>query len=91
MTAGTHRCSVAGCPNLAAYEVMLYDFDLAEGAVLFEPDDDCPYICVEHALANERAARGDRLPHGHTAYPFTNRGGLPGIAVYLQLEPAYVV
>jgi hypothetical protein len=32
MTHETHRCSVEGCPSLAAYEVMLYDFDPEEGA-----------------------------------------------------------
>ena len=38
MSEGTHRCAVEGCPNLAAYEVIHYSFDLAEGAVVFAQD-----------------------------------------------------
>jgi hypothetical protein len=90
MSEGTHRCGVEGCPNLAAYEVIQYSFDLAEGAVTFAPDESCPYICVEHALANERGASGARLPDAVTDYPYTNRSRLPGISIYRQLEPAYV-
>jgi hypothetical protein len=87
---GTHRCSVTGCPNIAAYEVVLYDFDPAEGAVRFTEDDDCPYICVEHAIENERRARGERVPHGVVSYPYTNQSQAPGFSIYRQLEPAYV-
>ncbi|HUP31777.1 MAG TPA: hypothetical protein VM184_02000 [Gaiellaceae bacterium] len=85
----THRCSVEGCPNLAAYEVVLYDFDLAEGAVVFEPDADCPTICVEHAIENERKAEGERRPGGAVRYPYSNRGGRPGFILYRQLQPHY--
>ena len=85
----THRCSVEGCPNLAAYEVVLYDFDLAEGAVVFEPDNDCPTLCVEHAIENERQAEGERLPGRVVHYPYTNRGGKLGITLYRQLQPHY--
>ena len=90
MSEGTHRCGVEGCPNLAAYEVIHYSFDLAEGAVMFAPDESCPYICVEHALANERGARGAKLPDAVADYPYTNRSRLPGISIYRQLDPAYV-
>jgi hypothetical protein len=83
-----HRCCVDGCPNEAAYEALLYDFEPEEGAVSFVPDGDCPYICVEHAIENERRAVGDRLPWGVVEYPHTNRAGHPGLTVYRQLEPA---
>lgn len=89
MTVGTHRCCVTGCPNLAAYDVMLYDFDPAEGTVVFRQDESCPYICVEHAIENERRAEGQRAPHAVVSYPHTNLDRAPGIAVYRQLEPAY--
>ena len=85
----THRCAVDGCPNLAAYEVRHYDFDLAEGAVVFEVDEDCPAICVEHALENERRAEGERRPGAAVVYPYTNRRGATGISLYVQLEPHY--
>lgn len=85
----THRCSVEGCPNLAAYEVVHYDFDMDEGAIVFEPDADCPTICIEHALENERRAVGDRRPGGLVEYPYTNLARAPGLTVYRQLQPHY--
>ena len=90
MSTETHRCTVEGCPNLAAYEVFLYDFDDAEGAVLYRQDDSCPFICVEHAIANERQAAGERRLHAVVDYPYTNRTHAPGITVYRQQEPTYV-
>jgi hypothetical protein len=90
MSRETHRCSVDGCPNLAAYEVFLYDFDVTEGAVLFGQDESCPFICVEHAIANERYAAGRPRVHTVLGYPYTNRSRAPGITVYRQQEPAYV-
>jgi len=90
MTLESHRCSVDGCPNLAAFEVQVYGFDPAEGAVSFVPDDSCPYICVEHAIDNERAVTDDRKPWLTVRYPHSNRDRRPGLAVYVQLEPAYV-
>jgi hypothetical protein len=68
---------------------MLYDFDPAEGTVLFRQDESCPYICVEHAIENERQAEGERAPHAVVSYPHTNLDRAPGIAVYRQLAPAY--
>jgi len=90
MTLESHRCCVEGCPNLAAFEVHLYAFDLHEGAVGFAVDDTCPYICIEHAIDNERGVTGERLPWTAVGYPHTNRDHAPGVAVYRQLEPAYV-
>jgi len=85
MTHETHRCSVDGCPSLAMYEVRHYDFDPAEGAVRFERDESCPYLCLEHALDNERGARGGRGLHALVAYPHTDREGRRGVSVYLDL------
>jgi hypothetical protein len=90
MTTESHRCSVAGCPNLAAYEVQRYIFDPGEGAVALLEDDTCEFICVEHAIDNELHARGERKPWAVVDYPYTNLNRLPGIALYVQLEPAYV-
>jgi hypothetical protein len=89
MSEGTHRCAVEGCPNLAAYEVIHYSFDLAEGAVVFVQDGSCPYICVEHAIDNERQSRGERLAGAVVEYPYTNRSRGPGMSIYLQQVPAY--
>jgi hypothetical protein len=89
MAEGTHRCCVDGCPNLAAYRVMLYDFDPAEGAVRFTEDESCPFICVEHAIDNERHSLGGHTPHSVVRYPHTNSGNSAGLSIYLQLEPAY--
>jgi hypothetical protein len=89
MSEGTHRCAVEGCPNLAAYEVIHYSFDLAEGAVMFAQDRTCPYICVEHAIDNERGSRGVKTPDAVVEYPYTNRSSRPGISIYLQQVPAY--
>ena len=85
MTHETHRCSVEGCPSLAAYRVLLYDFDHVGGAVRFTPDDTCPYLCLEHAADNERHARGERGTHASVAYPHTNRSGERGLSIYLDL------
>lgn len=85
----THRCSVDGCPNLAAYEVLHYDFDLAEGAVIYEADESCPTLCVEHAIENERRAVGDRRPGETVVYPYTNLRGASGLTVLRQLQPHY--
>lgn len=90
METESHRCCVDGCPNMAAYEVRRYTFDPAEGAVSMVLDETCPFICVEHAIDNERAAPGERMPWLAVGYPYTNRERLPGVAVYVQLHPAYV-
>jgi hypothetical protein len=90
MSEGTHRCGVEGCPSLAAYEVIHYSFDLEEGALVFAQDESCPYICVEHAINNERNARGERAPDVVNDYPHTNRLRRPGISIYRQQVPAYV-
>jgi hypothetical protein len=90
MSEETHRCSVDGCPNIAAYEVSLYDFDEREGAVLFREDDTCPFICVEHAIDNERHASAERRLHAVITYPYTNRTRARGLCIYRQQEPAYV-
>lgn len=90
MSRETHRCSVDGCPNLAAYEVFLYDFDDAEGAVLFRVDDTCRFICVEHAIDNERRAGAERQLHTVITYPYTNQAHARGLSIYRQQEPAYV-
>jgi hypothetical protein len=87
MTHETRRCSVDGCPSLAAYRVMLYDFDPAGGAVRFALDETCPYLCLEHAADNEEHARGERGTHGPVAYPHTNRDGERGLSIYLDLRP----
>lgn len=89
MSEGTHRCCVEGCRKLAAYEVMHYSFDVAEGAVLFLQDETCPYICVEHAIDNERYAEGKRSPGAVLDCPYTNRSRRPGLSIYLQQVPAY--
>jgi hypothetical protein len=85
----THRCAVEGCPNLASYEVALYDFDLEEGAVVFGPDVTCPTICAEHAIDNERGAEGERRPGAVVRYPYTNRGARSGFTIYLPLRHHY--
>ena len=79
-----------GCPNLAAYDVIHYSLDLAEGAAIFAQDQTCPYIWVEHAIDNERGSQGEKAPDAAVDYPYTNRSRLPGISIYRQQEPAYV-
>jgi hypothetical protein len=88
MTHATHRCSVDGCPSLADYQVMLYDFDPAEGAIRFGADETCPYLCREHAAENEQHAHGERGTHARITYPHSNRDGVPGLSIYLDLPSA---
>ena len=90
MTSASHRCCVDGCPNLAAYEVHRYVFDLEEGAVAQVVDESCPYICIEHAIENERGVTARREPWAIVDYPFTNLSQGPGVSIYVQLEPSYV-
>jgi hypothetical protein len=70
--------------------VFVYDFDSAEGAIVFDEDETCPFICIEHAIDNERHAIGERRLHGRVSYPYTNRHGMRGLTVYRQQEPAYI-
>ena len=88
VTHETHRCSVDGCPSLAAYRVLLYDFEPIGGAIRFEEDLSCPYLCREHAADNEEHARGDRGTHARVTYPYTNRAGEHGVSIYLDLRSA---
>jgi len=90
ITTESHRCSVDGCPNLAAYEVQRYTFDPGEGAVTVLPDDTCEFLCVEHAIDNELHVTANRIPWSVVDYPYTNLNRLPGLTLYVQLEPAYV-
>jgi hypothetical protein len=76
--ADTEHVKAEGCPNLAAYEVIHYSFDLAEGAVVFAQDESCP---LHLRRARDRSRR--RL-----TIPYTNRS--PGISIYRQQVPAYV-
>lgn len=85
VTHETHRCSVDGCPSLADYRVMLYAFDTIGGAIRFEPDLSCPYLCREHAADNEQQARGERGTDARVVYPYTNKGGEHGLSLYLDL------
>ena len=86
MTHETHRCSVDGCPNLAAYRVLLYDFDSVGGAVRFGADETCPHLCLEHAVDNEQLAHGARGTHELVTYPHTNQGRERGLTIYLDLS-----
>ena len=56
---------------------MLYDFEPIGGAIRFEVDLSCPYLCREHAVDNEEQARGDRGTHARVVYPFS-QGGTSG-------------
>jgi hypothetical protein len=85
VTHETHRCSIDGCPSLADYRVMLYAFDPVGGAIRFEPDLSCPYVCREHAADNEQQARGERGTDVRVVYPYTNQGGERGLSIYLDL------
>ena len=85
VTHETHRCSVDGCPSLADYRVMLYAFEPIGGAIRFELDESCPYLCREHAADNEQQARGERGTYVRVVYPFTNQRGEHGLSLYLDL------
>jgi hypothetical protein len=68
--------------------VVLYDFEPIGGAIRFEADLSCPYLCREHASDNEAQARGDRGTHGRVLYPYTNQAGEHGMSLYLDMLPA---
>jgi hypothetical protein len=79
------ECSVPECTKEAAYEVIIYDFYPHNGHVYFEQDLTCPYICTEHAMKNERDARGERKPRGLVIYPYTNQLDPLGLTIYKPL------
>jgi hypothetical protein len=79
-----------GCPSLADYRVLFYDFDPDEGAIRFLLDETCAYLCREHAAEYERHARGERGTHVRISYLYTNRDGAPGLSIYLDLPSADV-
>ena len=74
-------CSVHGCENVAAVEVVLYDV-YPDGTVFYEQDHTCSYLCCEHVKANEQAASGERRPRGVVRYPYTNQGHAQGFTIY---------
>ncbi len=82
-----HRCTVDGCPNRAAYEVVHYDFDPTEGAVVFHEDVSRPYLCVEHAIENERSC-AISYDQGRVIgnYPYTNAEHAVGRSIYRPVE-----
>ena len=53
-------------------------------------DEGCPYVCIEHAIENERGVTAGREPWAIVDYPFTNLSHGPGVSIYVQLEPSYV-
>jgi len=81
------RCSVGGCNEAAAFEVLLYD-RYSDGVVFSEPDFTCPYLCEGHQIENEANAHGERKPRGLVSYPFTNQEGAQGFTKYRSLVHA---
>jgi hypothetical protein len=63
------RCAVPGCDRAAVVEVIFYDVYPSDDGhvddVVYEQDETCPYLCMEHLSENE--ARCQRvtldLPH----------------------------
>ena len=49
------KCSVNGCGEKAAVQVILYDV-YSEGLVFFEEDRTCPRLCTRHLIENEQGA-----------------------------------
>ena len=82
------RCCVEGCDRPAEFEVILYDFYPYHPGepVFFEQDFTCPYICAQHAIANETYAKGVREPRGFVEYPYTNQHRAQGFTVYRPLR-----
>ena len=78
-------CAFSPSPSLADHRVLLYAFDTIGGAIRFEPDLSCPYLCREHAADNEQRARGERGTDVRVVYPYTNQGGEHGLSIYLDL------
>jgi len=74
-------CSVDGCEEAAAFEVLLYD-EYRSGEVFEERDFTCPFLCEDHQQENEAGAKGPRTPRRVTSYPFTNRHGAQGFSKY---------
>lgn len=81
----TPTCSVNGCREPAAFEVLLYD--LYANGEIFEEEADftCRFLCEEHHRENEAGARGPRTLRQVTSYPFTNRHGAQGFSKYRHL------
>lgn len=81
-------CAVSGCSQKAEYEVILYDFYPTDGAVFFEQDFTCPFICRVHAIENEARAKGVRQPRGFVEYPYSNRHRGHGFTIYRPVSEA---
>ena len=80
-------CSVSGCRDKAAVEVILYDL-YRDGEVFFEQDNTCPHLCRTHMLENEQGAVGERKPRAIIDYPHSNRNGAQGFTIYKPLVGA---
>lgn len=84
-----YQCSIPGCTNPAAYNVIIYQFNTSTGGVLCERDEDCPHMCVPHARENEKESmRFDyNYGKGETGeYKYTNKTNLEGFSIYLPIE-----
>ena len=79
------QCAVPGCSNPACVEACLVDYYPSNHDVFCEQDSGCGHLCEEHLLKNEQQSRGERMPRGITAYPFTNRGQANGWTGYRRL------
>lgn len=79
------NCSVPGCDNSAAFEVVLYDIYSSPFDVFYEQDITCPYICSDHANENEKQSPGARKYRGVHTYPFTNKNAAQGFTIYRPL------
>ena len=67
---------------------MLYD-EYSDGAVFYEQDFTCPFLCQVHHDENEKLAKGKREPRGFVEYPYTNRGDAQGYTKYVPIGEAY--
>lgn len=76
-----HMCSVDGCNNIAEYAVLVFK-KYKYGAISYQIDETCPYICAEHLKENELFNEKS----SNNKYKYTNKNNKEGYNKYFKLE-----
>jgi len=83
--AADRMCSVVGCNEVAACEVIQVNVHVPEGKIFYYHDETCPYLCCDHVVENEFAAKGRREPRNTVRYPYSNQNTQQGFSIYTPL------
>lgn len=79
------KCSVEGCNHISEYATFFVK-EYKYGAISYDVDDTCPYLCLKHMKENEESSSGNRKAETVVHYKFTNKNNQIGYTKYFKLE-----